>query len=152
MSTDSPDLLRDRYGATRRARRLGPRGWIGVVALATLLAAGFAVWVLAGRSAAPTFKDIGFQVVSEARATADFDLTKRPDDVVTCAVTALNHEYAVVGWTEVTVGAVPEDELGDGGTSAHRVSVRTTNLATTAVVDSCWVEDRAAQAAGADVS
>jgi hypothetical protein len=141
VSTDSPDLLRDRYGAPRRERRIGTRGWIGIAVAATLVTAVFVVWVVTARQSAPTFKDIGFEVVSEARATADFELTKRPEDVVTCAVQALNQEYAVVGWSEVTIGAVPEDRLGDGGTSSHRAAVRTTNLATTAVVDSCWLED-----------
>lgn len=141
MSTDSPDLLHDRYGAPRRERRIGPRGWIGLAVAATLLTAVFVVWVVTSRQSAPTFKDISFAVVSEARATADFDLTKRPEDVVTCAVQALNQEYAVVGWTEVTVGAVPAERLSDAGTSSHRAAVRTTNLATTAVVDSCWVEE-----------
>lgn len=141
MSIDSPDLLRDRYGAPRRERRMGTRGWIGLAVLATLLTAVFVVWVVTARQSAPVVKDIGFEVLSEHRATADFELTKRPEDVVACAVQALNHEYAVVGWAEVTVGAVPEDRLGDGGTSSHRAAVRTTNLATTAVVDSCWLED-----------
>lgn len=140
MSIDSPDLLRNRYGAPRRERRIGPRGWIGIVLAVTLLTAVFVVWVVLARQSAPTFKNIGFEVVSEARATADFELTKRPEDVVTCAVEALNQEYAVVGWSEVTVASVPEDRLSDAGTSAHRAAVRTTNLATTAVVDSCWVE------------
>ncbi|MCJ8504520.1 DUF4307 domain-containing protein [Kocuria flava] len=142
MSTDSPDLLRSRYGAPRRDRRIGRRGWIALVAAATLLAAAFAVWVLGGQQRQPTFKDIGFQVLSEARATADFDLTKHPDDVVTCAVQALNEEYAVVGWTEVTVGALPREQLHEGRTSSHRAELRTTNLATTAVVDSCWIDER----------
>ncbi|WP_298582928.1 DUF4307 domain-containing protein [uncultured Kocuria sp.] len=141
MSTDSPDLLSDRYGVPRRERRIGPRGWIGLAAAATVLTAVFVVWVLTARQGAPTFKDIGFAVVSEARATADFELTKRPEDVVTCAVQALNQEYAVVGWAEVTVGSVPAERLSEGGTSSHRAAVRTTNLATTAVVDSCWVEE-----------
>ncbi|MEX5299301.1 DUF4307 domain-containing protein [Kocuria sp. CPCC 205292] len=141
MSTDSPDLLSDRYGAPRRERRIGPRSWIGLAAAATVLTAVFVVWVVTARQGAPTFKDIGFEVVSEARATADFELTKRPGDVVTCAVQALNQEYAVVGWAEVTVGAVPAERLSEGGTSSHRAAVRTTNLATTAVVDSCWVEE-----------
>ncbi|GAA1745755.1 DUF4307 domain-containing protein [Kocuria aegyptia] len=140
MSIDSPELLRDRYGAPRRQHRIGTRGWIGLVVLATLLAAVFVAWVVTARQAAPTFKDIGYEVVSEARATADFELTKRPEDVVTCAVRALNQEHAVVGWVEVTVGTVPEDRLGEGGTSSHRAAVRTTNLATTAVVESCWLE------------
>lgn len=139
MSTDSPDLLRNRYGAPRR--RIGLRSWLGVLVLGTLLTAAFVAWVVTARQSVPTFKDVSFQVVSEAQATADFDLTKRPDDVVTCAVRALNEEYAVVGWAEVTVGAVPGERLGDGGTSSHRVMLRTTNLATTAGVDSCWVED-----------
>ena len=141
MSTDSPDLLRTRYGAPRRERRIGPRGWLALLLVSTLLAAAFVVWVLATRQGAPVFKDVGFQVLSESRATADFDLTKRPEDVVTCAVSALNEDYALVGWTEVTVGAVPQDRLSESGTSTHRVALRTTNLATTAVVDSCWTED-----------
>lgn len=141
MSTDSPDLLRNRYGTPRPGRRIGPRGWIGVAVLATLLTGLFAAWIVAAQQRAPTAKDVSFVVVSEAEATADFDLTKRPDDVVTCAVRALNEEYAVVGWKEVTIGVLPEDRLGDGGTSSHRVALRTTNLATTAGVDSCWVED-----------
>ncbi|GGG42913.1 hypothetical protein GCM10011374_01620 [Kocuria dechangensis] len=141
MSTEAtPDLLRNRYGAPARTRRIGPRGWLGILLAATLVSAVFIVWVVTAQSSAPTFKDVGFQIVSETQATADFDLTKRPGDVVTCAVRALNEEYAVVGWKEVTVGAVPEELLSDGRTSSHRVALRTTNLATTAVVDSCWVE------------
>lgn len=141
MSTDPQDLLRNRYGAPRRERRMGPRGWLGVVLLGTLVAAVFVVWVVNGQQKAPAYKDVSYEVVSGALATADFDLTKQPDDVVTCAVHALNEGYAVVGWKEVTVGSVPEDRLGAGGTSSHRVALRTTNLATTAVVDSCWVVD-----------
>jgi hypothetical protein len=141
VSTDSPDLLRNRYGTPARTRRIGPRGWLGITLAATLVAAAFVAWVVTSGRAEPTFKDVSFQVVSDARATADFDLTKRPEDVVTCAVRALNEDYAVVGWKEVTVGSVPPEQLGDGGTSSHRVALRTTNRATTAVVDSCWVED-----------
>lgn len=140
MSTDSPDLLRNRYGAARRTRRVGTRGWIGITAVATLLAAVFLAWVAVGQQRGPSFQDVSFQVVSEARATADFDLVKEPGTVVTCAVHALNEQFAVVGWTEVTIGAVPEHRRGGTVTSSHRVGLRTTNLATTAGVDSCWVE------------
>jgi hypothetical protein len=140
VSTDSPDLLRNRYGATRRTRRIGTRGWIGITAVATLLASVFIAWAAIGQQRGPTFQNVSFQVVSEAGATADFDLTKEPGTVVTCAVRALNEQFAVVGWTEVTIGAVPEQRRSGTGTSSHRVGLRTTNLATTAGVDSCWVE------------
>lgn len=140
MSTEAPaDLLSHRYGSPRRTR--GRRFWTALAALAILLAGAFAAWIAVSDSAAPTFKDVSFEVVSTAGATADFDLTKRPEDVVTCAVQALNENFAVVGWTELTVPAAPQ-QRGDTTTS-HRVALRTTNLATTAVVDSCWVEDRA---------
>ncbi|MFI7481110.1 DUF4307 domain-containing protein [Kocuria sp. M1R5S2] len=140
VSTDSPDLLRTRYGTGRSAHRFGPRGWAGLAVLGTLLAAAVAVWILSAQQREPTFQDVSFEVLSEARATADFELTKRPDDVVTCAVRALNEDFAVVGWTEVTIGAVPAERLGEGGTSSHRVALRTTNLATTAGVESCRLE------------
>ena len=138
MSTHSPDLLRNRYGTARRTRPIGTRGWIGITVVATLLAAVFLAWVAAAQQRGPSFQNVSFHVLSEARATADFDLTKEPGTVVTCAVRALNEQYAVVGWTEVTIGAVPEERRSGTGTSSHRVALRTTNLATTAGVDSCW--------------
>ena len=143
-STQAPgEVLSQRYGSghrtvTRPPRHgLSSRGWLAVALVATLVSAAFVVWIVMGRSTAPTFKDVSFQVQDAGHTYADFDLTKDPHQTVTCAVRALNEQYAVVGWNEVTIGEVPQDELV-GRTSTHRVPVRTTNLATTAGVDSCW--------------
>ena len=143
----APEVLAQRYGAghrtvTRTPRR-GPsqRGWLLIAAAATLAAALFVAWIVWGDSQKPVFKDVSFHISSAGRAYADFDLTKDPDQTVTCAVQALNQEHAVVGWNEVTIGRVAEAEL-NGRTSTHRVPVRTTNLATTAGVDSCWSTTR----------
>ena len=105
------------------------------------MAALFVVWIVWGGSQKPVFKDVSFHVADAGHAYADFDLTKDPDQSVTCAVQALNEQYAVVGWREVTIGRVAESEL-NGRTSTHRVPVRTTNLATTAGVNSCWTSQR----------
>ncbi|MGY4843625.1 DUF4307 domain-containing protein [Kocuria sp. CPCC 204721] len=135
--------LAQRYGtghrAVARSPRRGPstRGWMLIAAAATLVAALFVVWIVWGNSQRPVFKDVSFQITDSAHVYADFDLTKDPDQTVTCAVQALNEQYAVVGWTEVMIGQLPDDQL-NGRTSTHRVPLRTTNLATTAGVDSCW--------------
>ncbi|RLY92235.1 DUF4307 domain-containing protein [Kocuria tytonicola] len=139
----APEVLVRRYGAghhtVTRTPRQGPsqRGWLLIAAGATLAAALFVVWIVWGDSQKPVFKDVSFHISSSGQAYADFDLTKDPDQTVTCAVQALNQEHAVVGWNEITIGRVAEAELR-GRTSTHRVPVRTTNLATTAGVDSCW--------------
>ncbi|WHF24214.1 DUF4307 domain-containing protein [Kocuria rhizophila] len=52
-------------------------------------------------------KDVSFKIMDAGQAYADFDLTKDPDQTVTCAVQVLNEQCAVVGWNEVTIGHVP---------------------------------------------
>lgn len=136
-------VLAQRYGGgyrrVNRPRRRGPstRGWIVIAAAATLLASLFVVWIVWGNSQRPVAKDVSFQITDAGHVYADFDLTKDPDQTVTCAVQALNEQYAVVGWREVTVGHVADEEL-NGRTSTHRVTLRTTGIATTAGVDTCW--------------
>ena len=146
-SSGAPGVLAQRYGTGHRAVaprwRRGPsqRGWIVIAAAATLVTAAFVVWIVWGGSQKPVFKDVSFHVADAGHAYADFDLTKDPDQSVTCAVQALNEQYAVVGWNEVTIAHVAQSEL-NGRTSTHRVPVRTTNQATTAGVESCWNTER----------
>lgn len=150
-STPSPgaassNVLARRYGSGHRAvsprGKRGPsyRGWVIIAAVATLVSALFVVWIVLGQSSAPVAKDVSFQVEDAAHTYADFDLTKDPDQTVVCAVRALNDQYAIVGWNQVTIGEVAPEEL-NGRTSTHRVPVRTTNQANSVGVDSCWAVD-----------
>ena len=142
-SPASGDVLAQRYGSSHRtmsrAPRRGPspKGWLLIAAGATALAALFVIWIVLGSSSRPEYKDVSFRVQDAGHAYADFDLTKDPDQTVTCAVRALNEQFAIVGWNEVTISRVAPEEL-NGRTSTHRIPVRTTNRATTAGVDSCW--------------
>lgn len=144
-SPASGDVLAQRYGTghrtVARAPRRGPstRGWILFATAVTALAALFVIWIVQAGSARPEYKDVSFQVRDAGHAYADFDLTKDPEQTVTCAVRALNEQFAIVGWKQVTISRVAPEEL-NGRTSTHRVPVRTTNLATAAGVDSCWTE------------
>lgn len=131
-----PQVLRERY--TRRPRRrLSHRGRWALGAAALLAATLFVAWIVQGQSAAPTSKDVGFDLVSSAEVTADFEVTRDPEQAVRCGVQALNDDWAVVGYREITLPADPAAER----TSAHRVAIRTTNMANTAQVDSCWTLD-----------
>lgn len=132
-----PSVLARRYD--RRPRRpLGRGRRNAAIATALVLATLFVVWIVAGQSNRPTSKDVGFDLVSSAEVTADFELTRDPEQPVRCGVEALNDNWAVVGYTELTVEAAAADAER---TSIHRVPVRTTNQANTARVADCWPLD-----------
>ena len=120
-----------RRGPQRRAPA-GTRRIDGGAAL--LLATLFVIWVVADRSDAPTYKDVGFDLVSSSQVTADFEVTRDPGRTVRCGVEALNDDWAVVGYREITLSA----EEGGQRTTAHRLPLRTTNQANTAQVAECW--------------
>lgn len=112
---------------------------MGAVVVAVLVCA-FVIWLVVTEAARPTTKDVGFELISSSRITADFEVTKDPDDVVRCGVEALNENYAVVGYAETTIAEVAPERVV-GRTSAHRVEIRTTNQANSAQVVKCWVVD-----------
>lgn len=126
-------MLQQRYDLRPR-RRLSARGRWGLIGAALLVATLFVVWIVQGRSAAPSSKDVGFDLISSAQVTADFEVTRDPDQAVRCGVEALNEDWAVVGYEEITLPADSQTER----TTAHRLAIRTTNPANTARIDSCW--------------
>jgi hypothetical protein len=119
-----------RYGPepTVRRRRLAIAG----IALAAVV--GLAVAVVIGLRSASTpvrFQDVGFKVVSSEQVDVTFDVFMDPGTSARCTIDALAESYAQVGTVDVTVGPV------DTGESRWTVSVATSELATTGVVDSC---------------
>ncbi len=82
-----------------------------------------------------TVKDYGFKVVSSEQVDVSFLVTKDADVKITCAITALNPGYAEVGRRDVVI------DRGDGPSDHERftVSVRTSQEATTGILDGCSV-------------
>ncbi|MBO0611169.1 DUF4307 domain-containing protein [Myceligenerans salitolerans] len=136
----SSDPLADRYG--RPARETGPSGRprlsVGArIAIAAALAVGVAgaawfAWSDAQRNPV-SFRDVGFSVESAELVSVTFDVMMPPGTTAVCTVTALNPSYAEVGSLDVEVGPDERD--------AVRVTadVRTTQEATTGIVDRCSV-------------
>ncbi|NKE09470.1 MULTISPECIES: DUF4307 domain-containing protein [Kocuria] len=139
VGRDAERRLQQRYARPAR-RKPTKRSLLWVLVAGTLVASAFVIWILVAGSNRPATKDVGFELASASQITADFEVTKNPDDVVRCGVEALNQNYAVVGYTETTIGHVDPD-LVVGRTSAHRVEIRTTNQANSAQVTQCWVID-----------
>ena len=76
-------------------------------------------------------QDIGFSVKDPTQVILDFELTKPMDSVAICSLEALNEQFGQVGYKTI--------EIGPQETSKVRlsVSINTTELATTALVDEC---------------
>lgn len=134
---DAELRLQQRY-ARPAGRKASKRSLLWALIGGTVVAGVFVIWVLVAGANRPTTKDVGFELTSAAQITADFEVTKNPEDVVRCGVEALNQNYAVVGYTETTIGQV-DPEMLVGRTSAHRVEIRTTNQANSAQVTGCWL-------------
>jgi hypothetical protein len=121
-----------RYGPEPSARRRR----LAVVALVVAALVGLAVVVVVGIRVAsvPVRQDVvGFDVVDSERVDVTFEVSMEPGTAARCTVDALADSYAQVGTVDVTVGPVETLE------SRWTVSVATSELATTGVVESCRV-------------
>jgi len=122
-----------RYGppidASSRRRR--------TVAISAVGVAGLALVIWLGLLAAGTplsWKDVGFTVSGSGQVEIAFDVIRSdPGTAVQCRVQALNEHYAQVGVVTVDIPA------GERKAERQRAVIATSELATTAVVDRCWV-------------
>lgn len=124
--------LDDRYGRltpdARRSRRLKAAA-AAAIALGTV-GAGWAGWsMVAGEPW--TTKPVGYSVKGPELTEVTFHVTKRADLALRCKVVALAENYAQVGYRDVVIPA------SSGERESFTVEVRTSELATTGMVESC---------------
>ena len=121
------DILSSRYGEKhsnpKRFRLIALTG----VGLLVTLTAYFAL----GNNQGFTYKDVGFSVVSEFETVVEIEISKPKDKTVVCSVEALNGQFGTVGWKELEFGPA------DYTTLRHTISLNTTELAVTGLVDEC---------------
>ena len=122
------DLLADRYGQKPAAdpKRFRALAIIGV-AIMTIVA----MWFGIANFSPVSHRDVGFRVISQWQTEVDFEVTKPIDATVICSIEALNNSYLTVGYIEVELGP------SDFQTNRHTVSVNTTEMAVTGLVDEC---------------
>jgi len=125
-------ILDERYGR-RTSRRRSRAGWI-VVAVAAVTAIVALGWSTVTSSMSSVDVDAtAYEVVDEHTVTVTFQMVAPRDGTVACALEAQDEEHGVVGWRVV------ELPVEGGATRAFTETIPTTALATTGLVNSCWV-------------
>jgi len=134
-----PEQIAQRYGRSPKQEAQRRKA---VIISASLITALFIVWVVWANLTAknePTFKTSSFEIVDPKNLSVSFVLTKPANSSAICAVQALKEDYGVVAYKEVIIPATsPED--GSITDVPLKVSLRSTELAVTGLVDRCWYE------------
>ncbi|MFM1957862.1 MAG: hypothetical protein RI929_225 [Actinomycetota bacterium] len=128
MTAQENDLLATRYGKRAKLSKVSWR-WISAIGI-ILMAIGVLFASMANYNPVQS-QDIGFSVKDPTQVILDFELTKPIDAVAVCSVEALNEQFGQVGYKVIEIG--PQET----GKVRLSVSINTTELATTALVDEC---------------
>ena len=78
--------------------------------------------------------DVGFRVLDSRQVELDFEVIKPAESTALCKVEALNEQFAQVGYKELTIGPQESSKV------RLTVSINTTEMATTALVDECTLK------------
>lgn len=134
-----PEQIAQRYGKSPQQEAQRRRA---IFITAGLFAALFIVWAVWANLTAknePTFKTSSFEIIDKQNLSVSFVLSKPANSTAICAVQALKEDYGVVAYKEVRIPATsPED--GSVTDLPLKVSLRSTELAVTGLVDRCWYE------------
>ncbi len=128
MTAQESDLLATRYGKRAKLSKARWR-WIAAAGI-TLMAIGVLFASIANYNPVQS-QDLGFSVKNPTQVVLDFELTKPKDAVAVCSLEALNEQFGQVGYKTIEIG--PQET----GKVRLSVSINTTELATTALVDEC---------------
>ena len=128
MATPENDLMANRYG---QKPKLSRGRWILISAVGvSFLVLGALVAAMANFNPVQS-KDIGFSVKGPTQVVLDFEISKPKAATAICTLESLNEQFGQVGFKEIEIGPQPTD------TVRLSVSINTTELATTALVDEC---------------
>ena len=124
---DQAELLAKRYGVKQSNPKRNRVLTIAGVSLLTITAA----WFGYANYSPVSFQDLGYRVLSENRIEIDFELTRPANQDVVCSFEALNNQFAPVGWIELIIAG------SDTTTIRNTITMNTTELAVTGLVDEC---------------
>lgn len=124
---DQAELLAKRYGVKQsNPKRTRVLTIIGI-ALLTIIAA----WFGYANYSPVSYQDLGYRVLGDTRVEIDFEVTRPQNTEVVCSLQALNNQFAPVGWIELVIPG------SENTTERNTVTINTTELAVTGLVDEC---------------
>lgn len=124
----------ERYGRTaahgRRRLAIGIGAAVGVL----LVVVAWVVWVgLFSPSASLETRDVGYVTRDDETVDIRFEVTTEPGTAVSCALQALNEQFAIVGWKVVDLPPI------EARSRAYLENVRVTEPAVTGLIYRCWL-------------
>jgi hypothetical protein len=130
---ESP-TLQSRYGRTpgrrRRDRWLLAGGAVAILAIVT----AWAFWAGWDNNQADLqATDTAYTIADAHHVEITFTINTKPGTGVTCALQALNDDYAIVGWRIVSYPA------SDARVSTHTETIRTIAQSNTGLINTCWL-------------
>lgn len=138
-AAEMPSDVQNRYGTPRRglSRTAQKIAIIG----ALMVAAATTVWFTWGMNVGQLeYKDVGYTIISDTRASVEYQVTKDFDATAQCMLHVLDSSYAIVGSQIVTIG--PHEGSSSTDRSAYYSSeLRTEYRGVTGIVESCWLVD-----------
>lgn len=131
----TPNTVAERYGRTSGDRRRRLVIGIGAAAGVLVVAVAWVIWVgLFGPSASLDARDTGYTNDNpDGSVDVRFEVTVDAGTPVSCALQALNEQFAIVGWKIVDLPPAPER------TRAFVENVRVTEPAVTGLIYRCWL-------------
>lgn len=133
-TADSGDLLATRYGRTPGSSRRRTVVAAGVGVAVLIVVAVWVIWVgLFGPGASFEARDVGHVIEADGSVEVRFDITTEPGTAVSCALQALNEQFAIVGWKVIEIPP------GEARTRTFEQIVRTTETPTTGLIYRCWL-------------
>jgi len=130
----SSDAIAERYGRTPANRRRTQTIAIVAGAAVLLVIGAWVVWVgLFSPSASLESRDLGYVTREDASVDIRFEVSTEPGTAVSCALQALNGQFAIVGWKVVELP--PSDDR----TRSFDENVRITEPAVTGLIYRCWL-------------
>jgi hypothetical protein len=134
-----PEQIAERYGKSPKQEAQKRQAVIIAASVVGALFIVWAVWANLTTKNEPPFKTGSFEIIDASNLSVSFVLSKPANSSAVCAVQALKEDYGVVAYKEVTIPVTsPED--GSIMDVPIKVSLRSTELAVTGLVDRCWYE------------
>lgn len=130
--TTTQDILDERYGR-RRAARSRRIAWTVFALIAVVVVGGFAWLTWTGAADDVDADATAFEVVDASAVTLTFQVVAPVNRSFACALEAQDEDHGVVGWRVV------EYPASTSRTQAFTETVPTLAVATTGLVNSCWV-------------
>lgn len=130
---ESPTVA-SRYGRTPRAKRR--ERWLLISGAVAVLAV-VTTWVFwAGwdnNQADLEFTDTAYTIAGPHQVDITFTINTPKGTPVTCALQALNEDFAIVGWRIVSFPA------SDARLTKYTESIKTTQQSNTGLINTCWL-------------